>query len=70
MSLPEHIEAWFPHRGPCGICGGPDARHRTFDSIAEKVHAGDSIEDVADDYEVPVGVVSWIAMHWDEHPDA
>jgi hypothetical protein len=33
-----------PFRGPCGICGGPDARHRMWDAIegtarAESVRA-------------------------------
>ncbi len=27
------LDARFPKRGPCGICGGPDARHRLWDSI-------------------------------------
>lgn len=26
-----------PFRGPCGICGGPDARHRTADVIVERI---------------------------------
>lgn len=50
-----------PLRGPCGICGGPDARHRMFDAIQEQVRAGDSPEHVASNYDVTVEWVEAIA---------
>jgi len=54
-----------PYRGKCGICGGPDARHRVADAIAEQVRAGDSPESVADDFGVEVASVRFLAEHWD-----
>jgi hypothetical protein len=44
------INFHFPYRGPCGICGGPDARHRLFDCMRGRVRAGDTPESVAEDY--------------------
>lgn len=41
-----------PYRGPCGVCGGPDARHRTADAILDRVAAGGDRADVAADYEI------------------
>lgn len=38
------------YRGPCGLCGHPDARHRQADAIVEGLLAGDDVEEVADDY--------------------
>jgi len=55
-----------PYQGPCGICGGPDARHRVADSIAEQVRAGDSPERVADDFGVDLAAVRFLAEHWDD----
>jgi hypothetical protein len=39
-----------PFRGPCGLCGGPDARHRVGDALAEQLGAGCVPEDVAVDF--------------------
>jgi len=41
-----------PYCGPCWLCGGPDARHRTWDAIRERLAAGDSAESIAEDYEM------------------
>ena len=50
-----------PYRGECGICGGPDARHRLFDAIQEQQRAGDPSSLVAENYELPVELVERIA---------
>jgi hypothetical protein len=52
------IDHHLPHRGPCGCCGGPDARHRLFDALWEFHQAGDSIEELADEYEYPVEAIA------------
>lgn len=44
------IDRHFPYRGPCAMCGGPDARHRLFDEMRGRVRAGDTPESVAEDY--------------------
>jgi hypothetical protein len=53
----EDLDKWFPYRGPCSCCGGPDARHRTFDAIIARCDAGEVPLDVADDYGVPLCAV-------------
>lgn len=32
-ALLARLDERWPHRGPCGLCGGPDARHRLWDSM-------------------------------------
>lgn len=51
------LDVLQPFAGECGICGGPDKRHRLADAIVENVAAGDSIEHVAEDYDVAPDVV-------------
>ena len=51
--LPEWVDEFMPFRGPCAICGGPDARHREVDAMLGAVRAGDPISVVADAYERP-----------------
>lgn len=55
-----------PFRGPCGICGGPDARHRLFDSLQEAHRAGDSVPLIAEWYDFTEEYVSAIveAPRW------
>lgn len=62
--LPEPVETAMPWRGPCGLCGGPDARHRILDAIADAVRAGEPAAGVADTYELPLAVVCFIADRW------
>jgi len=31
------LDRRWPRRGPCGICGGPDARHRLWDAIETSI---------------------------------
>ena len=57
------LDVLVPHRGPCGFCAGPDARHRLFDAIREQVRAGDSIELVADNYDhIPLEAIRLILL--------
>ena len=42
----------IPERGPCGICGYPDARHRMWDVILARFLAGESIVALARDYQM------------------
>jgi hypothetical protein len=48
-------EVWSD-TGPCGICGTPGlgARHRVVDAMADRMRAGESAGEVAEDYGVPV----------------
>ncbi len=48
-ACPPWIDEEMPPRGPCGICGDDDARHRVIDAVTERVRAGDSVEMVAAD---------------------
>lgn len=44
----------MPYRGRCGICGGPDARHREWDSWrAGYSRAGEPVKRIARWYEAP-----------------
>jgi hypothetical protein len=45
--------------GAC-LCGHPDARHRIFDAIQDRLKAGDSIEETADDFDVPIEAIKLI----------
>jgi len=64
FDLPPDIDAAVPYSGPCGLCGGIEARHRVLDTIAERVRAGEPVVDVAWDYRKPVAVVKAIAEFW------
>ena len=59
--LPKWIDAEMPFRGPCEVCGGPDARHRVTDAIWEYVNAGEWIEDAAAEYGVSEQFVARLA---------
>jgi hypothetical protein len=48
------IDRYFKFRGRCGVCGGPDARHRVIDSIAERLAAGEYPDVIAQEFGVPV----------------
>lgn len=48
------LDAAFPPRGPCGLCGHRDARHRLWDAMIGRWEAGEEIEEIADDYREPV----------------
>lgn len=48
------LDELFPPRGPCGLCGHPDARHRIWDMILD---SPESDRDAADEYGVSVAAV-------------
>jgi hypothetical protein len=59
------LDTWFPELGPCGICGsGLDQRHRVLDAIYDRVAAGETPDEVAADYHVPVEAVETIMADW------
>ena len=41
-----------PFVGACGLCDGPDARHRVYGAIRERHAGGESPEDLAFDYDL------------------
>ena len=51
-TAPNLLDLIGPHRGPCALCGHPDARHRTLDAIRERLQAGDTAGDIAEDYQL------------------
>lgn len=55
----DEIERYFPINGPCLMCGTPgfSARHRVIDAIRDRVKAGEAVDAVADDFELPISVV-------------
>ncbi len=53
-------EAMYPYAGPCWFCGRPDKRHRMFDAIREAHRAGDSVELLADGYQLTPAQINWI----------
>lgn len=61
------VETWTPilgpHRGECGLCGAPDARHRTADAMVERYQAGDDLTFIAWDHELtdPAPVAELVA---------
>lgn len=48
------LDRLFPPRGLCGLCGGPDARHRLWDVLLGRLAAGENAAQVSDDFEVEV----------------
>lgn len=49
-----------PGRGPCGLCGHSDARHRLYDAIQGRVEAGDDVESTASDFGLTADTVQAI----------
>ena len=43
-------ETW-PPRGPCAFCGGPDARHRTWEVLESRHAAGETVAELVADYD-------------------
>ena len=66
FDLPPEVDAAIPYSGPCGLCGGIEARHRVLDAIVEQVRAGEPVTDVAWDYRLPKAVVAAVVEHWDD----
>lgn len=44
--------AFGPHRGPCGLCGCPDSRHRIADAMVGRYLSGDDLQRIAYDYDI------------------
>ena len=61
--IPE-LAALFPYQGRCAFCGGPDARHRLWDSIKDNAEAGDPPEWAAAEYSLTVEQVNAVVQHW------
>jgi len=55
------VEAAFSRRGVCAFCGMDDQRHRVIDAIAERFRAGDSADEIAEDYGIDAALVPVIA---------
>ena len=62
MTRRKGIDDYFPPCGPCGICGGPDGRHRLFDAIRDRYRAGESAAAIAEDLDVPTRGVAWLVQ--------
>lgn len=60
---PAWVDEHLPPRGPCAFCGNPDAGHRVIDSIVEAHREGDSVEALADNYDLPSEFVSRLIDH-------
>lgn len=67
------IDAWFPPRGQCQLCGVPgvDQRHRIIEAIADAMDASneDAEYDLAADYGIPVEAVRACVQWKRDHPD-
>ena len=53
---PAAMDARWPYRGECGICGGPDARHRLWDAVDTSGRM-DGVKRAASDYGMSVADV-------------
>jgi hypothetical protein len=58
----QKLDRFFPFRGPCGICGGPDARHRLWDAIQDRYGAAESIEELAKDYDLSAEAIEAVLL--------
>ena len=61
LSLGRRLERLDPFRGPCGICGGPDARHRVWESLRTPNTAAVAARWMS----VSVGLVRLVRKHSD-----
>jgi hypothetical protein len=63
--MSKRLDEYFPYCGPCCICGGPDARHRIWDSITGMSATGDSAENIAEEFDLPVKAVQLVLQRCD-----
>lgn len=58
------LDAFFPKRGQCQLCGQPglDQRHRVVDAIADRLDAGEPADEVAAGYDLPLRAVAVVAQ--------
>ena len=59
------LDRAFRFRGPCAICGGPDARHRLWDSI-DTLGRLDGVSFAASDFGVSEGQVRLVMAAFEE----
>lgn len=50
LRLAESYDEIGPYNGPCGLCGGPDQRHRVADAMTERWLAGEDFDDLAGEF--------------------
>ena len=49
--------------GECALCGYPDAGHRVWDAVADRLRAGETLEEACADYDAtPDEVAEWVAL--------
>lgn len=62
------FESWIsqhqPRRGPCAFCDHPDARHREWNAWVDRHKAGDSLEKIAQDFDVSIEVVEAVVRQF------
>jgi hypothetical protein len=61
---------FFPHRGPCGFCGFPEARHRVIDAIAGMLEAGEDPDVVAEEHGASLEAVLMVRVWMQRWPGA
>ena len=68
MSLRDHLaelDRIWPACGPCGICGGPDKRHRLWDALEGQARSTDGPEGTAKWMDVPLAHVLTVMAAYD-----
>lgn len=65
------LDAHFPMRGECGLCGaGLPQRHRVVDAIAGALEAGETEQDVIDQFGVSLDAVMAVTAWMNKYPGA
>jgi len=64
--LLSRLERLRPPYGPCGICGGPDARHRMWDAMEGQSRTSDGITGTAIDLCVTKSEIRAVRAAYDE----
>jgi hypothetical protein len=54
------IDAEIPFTGPCAFCDHPDSRHRLWDAIQDRAKAGETILELAADYDLSAAAIEAI----------
>ncbi len=66
----ELLDATFPSQGLCAFCGLADARHRIIDRIADRHRAGESVRELAFDYDLPESSINIAIRYTTEQKEA
>lgn len=65
------LDACFPLKGECGVCAsGLPQRHRVVDAIAGALEAGETEQDVMDQFGVSLDAVMAVTAWMNRHPGA